>query len=86
MFDQEDEMLDQAQASPYAGQHVYANAEQAEALATAVTSGEAFGLYEDRVLYADQVEDVLFEESPSRVPSGLLATHASPTHDLSPRQ
>ncbi|KAK4954583.1 hypothetical protein LTR10_008016 [Elasticomyces elasticus] len=77
MYMEDDEMLDQVRYSPPSDHRVYANAQQAEALAHAVTSGQASGLYQD------QMEDVYSEEPLSHVPSGLLARHTSSVRDVS---
>ncbi|KAK3657117.1 hypothetical protein LTR56_002631 [Elasticomyces elasticus] len=77
MYAEDDEMLDQMRYSPPSDHYVYANAQQAEALAHAVTSGQASGLYQD------QMEDVYSEGPLSHVPSGLLAKHTSSVRDVS---
>ncbi|KAK3618499.1 hypothetical protein LTR56_024585 [Elasticomyces elasticus] len=77
MYMEDDEMLDQVRYSPPSNHYVYANAQQAEALAHAVTSGQVSGLYEN------QVEDVYSEEPLSHAPSGLLARHTSSVRDVS---
>ncbi|KAK5677929.1 hypothetical protein LTS10_009812 [Elasticomyces elasticus] len=77
MYVEDDEMLDQVRYSPPSDRYVYANAQQAEALAHAVTSGQASGLYEN------QMEDVYSEEPLSHVPSDLLARHTSSVRDVS---
>ncbi|KAK5738546.1 hypothetical protein LTR17_005882 [Elasticomyces elasticus] len=77
MYVEDDEILDQVRYSPPSDHYVYANAQQAEALAHAVTSDQASGLYQN------QMEDVYSEESLSHVPSGLLAMHTSLVREVS---
>ncbi|KAK0283517.1 hypothetical protein LTR35_001949 [Friedmanniomyces endolithicus] len=76
---EEDDMLDQDQNVPYERHCVYAQPQQAEALATNLSINQRPGLYEAQ----DHEEDVLYDEIPSRASSGLLAARTSSSHDVS---
>ncbi|KAK3069474.1 hypothetical protein LTR53_012156 [Teratosphaeriaceae sp. CCFEE 6253] len=78
LADDEGEMLDHARADPHAGQHVYANAQQAEdfALADRMASQQAAVGYDDDEVpnvYHTQAEFMLSEAAVSHIPSGSIS-------------
>ncbi|KAK3073874.1 hypothetical protein LTR53_004173 [Teratosphaeriaceae sp. CCFEE 6253] len=76
--DDDDEMLDHARADPHAGQHVYANAQQAEDLALAdrmASQHAAVGYDDDETpsVYHTQADFMLPEAAVSHIPSGSIS-------------